>query len=308
MNEFSLIQRYFKSIPHSRRDVLFGIGDDAACLQVPSDMDLLVSTDTLVAGVHFLMDWDAYDIAVRSVNVNVSDMVAMAATPCWVSLALTMPTLDESWLQRFSRGLSDALCAHHMALVGGDTTRGPMSITLTIHGFAPKGRAIRRCGAQIGDAILVSGPLGAASMAVTPFVQAVNDKDQLVLMDKLLRPNPRVDLIETLRFHASAAIDISDGFCADLHHILEASQVGACVMLEHVPVHPLVQQHQPDRAMDFALWGGDDYEICFTVPPSSAHFFPDCYVVGVIERELGLRGQIRQGPIEELSSQGYSHF
>jgi len=311
VNEFSLINDYFNSIAPHRDDVLFGIGDDAACVRVPADMDLLVSTDTLVENVHFRSDWDAYDIAWRSVNVNVSDMAAMAALPCWVSLALTLPTFDESWLRRFSLGLSDALRDYNIALIGGDTTRGPLTITLTIHGLAPKGQAIRRSGANVGDAIVVSGALGAAAQAVVdePMVDA---HLRSILMDKLLRPRPRLDLMDLLRSHATAAIDISDGLSADLNHILNASQVGATLDLASIPVHPFVQQIQKANAIEFALSGGDDYELCFTVPLKALHYFTDaglgCCCVGMIESDPGLRAKTSTGDIVPLTVKGYSHF
>ena len=313
MNEFSLINQYFNSIQSSRDDVLLGIGDDAACLHVPSQMDLLVSTDTLVEGVHFLKEWDAYDIALRAVKVNVSDMAAMAAKPCWVTLALTLPEPDESWLQRFSAGLADTLREYDIALVGGDTTRGPLTITITIHGLAPKGRAIKRSGARVGDMILVSGNLGAAALAVQLLNEnTIANESRLVLMDKLLHPRPRVDLMDLLREHATAAIDISDGLSADLNHILEASQIGACLVLDNIPVHPLVQQIQGEKAIDLALSGGDDYELCFTVSPASLNVLNNlglgCYCIGEIESEPGLRAKTRNGESLPLHVKGYSHF
>lgn len=313
MNEFSLIDTYFNSISHHRQDVLFGIGDDAACLRVPSGMDLLVSTDTLVEGVHFLADWDAYDIARRAVNVNVSDMAAMAASPCWVTLALTMPMVDELWLKRFSLGLADALHEYNIALIGGDTTQGPLTVTLTIHGLVPKGRAVRRNGARVGDVIVVSGVLGAAAQAVALFDDhTIESRSKAILMDKLLHPAPRIDLIELLREHASSAIDISDGLSADLNHILQASRVGATLEFAAIPVHPLVQQIQKIKAVDFALSGGDDYELCFTISPGKVNYFTDagfdCYCVGVIESELGLRVRTLTGDVFPLLAKGYSHF
>jgi len=313
MNEFSLIKTYFEAIASPREDVLFGIGDDAACVQVPEDMDLLISVDTLVEGIHFLKEWDAYDIALRAVNVNVSDMVAMAATPCWITLAITLPIIDPSWLKRFSLGLSDALRFYRIALIGGDTTKGPLTISLTIHGVAPKGRAVRRKGAKAGDAIMVSGTLGAAALAVA-YLNDINldDGSKKILMDKLLCPKPRMDLIPLLRAHASAAIDISDGLTADLNHILEASQVGATLEFARIPVHPLVQQIQKENAIAFALGGGDDYEICFTLSKDAVQYFADpvlnCCCVGEIESAFGLRAKTLSGEIVPLQARGYTHF
>jgi thiamine-monophosphate kinase len=313
MSEFSLIRQYFKSIAYQREDVLLGIGDDAACLHVPNGMELLVSTDTLVEGIHFLQKWDAYDIASRAVRVNVSDMAAMAATPSWATLALTMPTADEAWLKRFSQGLANTLNYYHVALVGGDTTKGPLSITITIHGLAPSGCFIKRSGAEIGDCIVVSGYLGAAAAAVSQLnQQTIDDVSLSILMDKLLHPEPRIDLMNCLRQYATAAIDISDGLAADLNHILEASHVGACLSLDAIPVHPLVCQYLSDRALDFALNGGDDYELCFTVPPSALSALDiagfDYYCIGTIESAPGLRMKTPTGEVMPLEAKGYSHF
>lgn len=313
MNEFSLIKTYFEAIASPREDVCFGIGDDAACVQVPEGMDLLVSTDTLVEGVHFLKQWDAYDIAMRAVNVNVSDMVAMAATPCWITLAITLPTLEPSWLKRFSLGLADALRPHRIALIGGDTTKGPLTISITIHGLAPKGQAVRRKGAKAGDVIMVSGALGGAALAVLHLNDTnIDAGSKEILMDKLLHPKPRMDLIALLRAHASAAIDISDGLTADLNHILEASQVGATLEFASIPVHPLVQQTQKNNVIEFALSGGDDYEICFTLPKNAVQYFADpalnCHCVGEIESTLGLRAKTLSSEIVPLQARGYTHF
>jgi thiamine-monophosphate kinase len=317
MNEFSLIDAYFKSIPHHRKDVVFGIGDDAACLELSSGMQLLVSCDTLVEGVHFLSSWDAYDVACRAVAVNVSDIVAMGGRPCWVTLALTLPLFDESWLQSFSQGLHDALERYGVALIGGDTTRGPLSITLSIHGQVPKGKAVRRNGALPGDLIYVSGGLGGAAFAIDRSTrQSRSDVDQAILMEKLLHPVPRLDLVEAMSSFATAAIDISDGLSADLYHICLESHVGACLFLDQIPIHPLVKKYQGDKALDFALTGGDDYELCFTVSPENEapllkHLDTlglSCYWIGMIEATQGLRSKTLRGEMVTLRPRGYSHF
>ncbi|KTC86300.1 thiamine-phosphate kinase [Legionella brunensis] len=317
MDEFSLIDVFFKQPARHRRDVIYGIGDDAACVVVPHDYQLLISTDTLVAEVHFLSSWDAYDIACKAVMVNVSDMAAMGATPCWVSLALTLPELNTTWLQRFSQGLHESLARFNMALIGGDTTRGPLSMTLTIHGLVPTGRSIRRNGAEPGDRIYVSGELGAAALAVH-FLKRndIDSRDKRILMQKLQHPQPRVDLGPILQEYASAAIDISDGLSADLNHICVASQRGAFLIEEAIPVHPLVKQYQQTKATNFALSGGDDYELCFTVPPqkeeellaSLAKHGLNCYPIGTIEEKTGLRLKQINGKLKTFPPRGYSHF
>lgn len=317
MNEFSLIDQFFKTLTIKRSDVLFGIGDDAACLQIPQGNNVLVSTDTLVSGIHFLPEWEPYDIACKAVMVNVSDMAAMAAEPCWVTLAITLPEMDLPWLESFTRGLNDSLKKFNIALIGGDTTHGPLSITLTIMGLAPHGQAVKRDGAKPGDVIFVSGQLGAAALAVQ-FLneQNVSQKDTDELMQKLLHPEPRVDLKTILRSYASSAIDISDGLSADLSHICVASGVGACLINEAIPIHPLLNKYLADQAVDLALTGGDDYELCFTVSAQILDSFLNdlkranltCYPIGVIEEEHGLRIKSSDNICKELKPKGYSHF
>lgn len=313
MDEFGLIGRFFQSMQHHRTDVVLGIGDDAACLNVPAGQQLLVSCDTLVAGVHFCQDWDAYDIAYKAVMVNVSDIAAMAGTPCWLTLALTLPAIDVPWLQRFSEGIHDSLRRFNIALIGGDTTRGPLSMTLTIHGLVPTERAVRRSGAKPYDKIYVTGELGAAALAVEFITNNNHDEiDMAVVLDKLQHPQPRVDYRSYLEAYATSAIDISDGLSADLNHICVASRVGARLDLEQIPVHPLVKKYKTNRALDFALSGGDDYELCFTVSPadeavllrSLAEAGLSCYLIGEIEAGSGLKA--RAG--EKLSPMGYQHF
>lgn len=314
MDEFSLINTFFKSISFQRKDVIFGIGDDAACLTVPEGMQLLVSCDTLIADVHFLSSWDAYDIAYKAVMVNVSDIAAMGGTPSWLTLALTLPSNDEQWLRRFSQGLHDSLNQYHIALIGGDTTRGSLSITLTIHGLIPTGKAVRRNGASPGDIIYVSGELGGAALAVTH--EDLEPHDKTILMKKLQRPTPRIDLTQDLRAFATSAIDISDGFSADLHHICEESRVGATLDLAAIPLHPLVRKYEKNKALAFALSGGDDYELCFTVAPhdekgllnSLSRAGISCYRVGVMDEKSGLRGKALNGELIELTIKGYQHF
>ena len=317
MDEFSLINTFFKSISHHRDDVIVGIGDDAACLKISQGMDLVVSCDTLVEGIHFLSEWDPADIAYKAVMVNVSDMAAMGATPCWVTLALTLPSGDDVFLERFSQGLQRALKEYNIALIGGDTTRGPLTITLTIHGMLPSGQAVRRSGAVIGDLIYVSGELGAAALAVENLTSNdISGADKAVIMKKLLHPYPRIDLGCHLRDLSTAAIDISDGLNADLYHICDASQVGACLNLEAIPVHPLVKKYRGLTSLDFALSGGDDYELCFTVSPkkeqqllnSLAQSSLSIYPIGVIDEGQGIRIKTSLGEISPLPRRGYRHF
>lgn len=317
MNEFSLIEHFFQSIPSSRQEVKLGIGDDAAIIDVPEGMELLVSSDTLVANTHFLPEWDAFDIAYKAVMVNVSDIAAMGGEPCWISLSLTLPMLESAWLSRFSNGLKTAVQQHHLALIGGDTTQGPLSISITIHGFAPKGTSVRRSGAQPGDNVYISGVLGGAALAVKHLhTESLSFKDKAILMEKLNRPKPRVDLADILRCFASAAIDISDGLSSDLNHICTASGVRAELDLKLIPVHPLVTHYQVNDPIDFALNGGDDYELCFTVPYEKEPFLLEalrknsipCYAVGKILPGSGLWAKDKQGKTSPINIAGYQHF
>ncbi|MBA2657926.1 MAG: thiamine-phosphate kinase [Tatlockia sp.] len=317
MNEFSLIDKYFKSSANVRDEVIFGLGDDAACLEVPPGKQLLISTDTLVAEVHFLSSWNPYDIACKAVRVNVSDIAAMAAKPCWLTLALTLPELDQAWLARFSQGLHDSLKLYDLALIGGDTTHGPLSMTLGIFGLVASNKALRRNGAKPGDRIYVSGDLGAAALAVVFLAENnLEAAERKLLQRKLRYPNPRVDLVDSLQECASSAIDISDGLSADLNHICEASNLGACLKAETIPIHPLVKKYQADHALNFALSGGDDYELCFTIPLEKEQRFLAlveklqlrCYSIGQMEEKPGLRMMTEAGEISELQPKGYSHF
>lgn len=309
VNEFSIIDRFFKNQAMQDPSVIIGIGDDAACLDIPDRHQLLVSTDTLVQGVHFLKEWDAYDIAWRSVMVNVSDIAAMGGVPRWVSLALCLPDYCETWLSRFAQGLASALQCYQIVLIGGDTTRGPLTITLTIQGTVLANQAISRSGAKVGDGIWVSGELGAAALAVSllPDGPALL-KDKKALMDKLLHPVPRLDLNTLLHQYASAAIDISDGLAADLYHICERSGVGASIHLADIPIHPLVKKYQVNP-LEMALSGGDDYELCFCAAKefSAQIRSQGCYYIGTIEQEPGLRAFVN-GSIIDLPAKGYSHF
>ncbi|HCA89206.1 MAG: thiamine-phosphate kinase [Legionellaceae bacterium] len=316
MNEFALIDTYFKPNTYHDAHILLGIGDDAACLSVPTGYDLVVSTDTLVADVHFCTNWDAFDIAWKALMVNLSDIAAMGATPYWVSLALTLPVVDKLWLKRFAQGLHAGCQRYNVSLIGGDTTKGPLTLTITVQGLVPHQRFISRKHAQIGDGIWVSGMLGGAALAVehvkTPFLAP---KDQTILNDLLMHPRPRVNLAPILQDFASAAIDVSDGLGADLLHICQASHTGALLQLENLPIHPLVQKYKPKDAIPFALNGGDDYELCFTVPyrreaafkTALAAYQIPCTRIGEITEHLGLQGQ--QGlEIKPLIPQGYQHF
>ncbi|WP_312831127.1 thiamine-phosphate kinase [Pantoea eucrina] len=268
--EFELIARYFNRVTSSRRDVEKGIGDDCALLNVPDKQTLAISTDTLVAGVHFLRDIHPADLGYKALAVNLSDLAAMGADPAWLTLALTLPEVDETWLAGFSDSLFELLDYYDMQLIGGDTTRGPLSLTLGIHGLVPVGRALKRSGAKPGDWIYVTGTLGdsAAGLSLLQHHHRLDDPAvHEVLIKRHLRPMPRVLQGQALRSLATSAIDISDGLISDLGHILTASRAGARLNLDALPLSATLRDHfAPEQVLRWALSGGEDYELCFTVP------------------------------------------
>jgi len=268
--EFELITRYFDRVTSSRRDVEKGIGDDCALLTLPEKQTLAISTDTLVEGVHFLRDIHPADLGYKALAVNLSDLAAMGADPAWLTLALTLPAVNEAWLKDFSHSLFELLDYYNMQLIGGDTTRGPLSMTLGIHGLVPQGKALKRSGARLGDWIYVTGTLGdsAAGLALLQHRMQVNDPvAHEALIKRHLRPVPRILQGQALRALASAAIDLSDGLISDLRHILQASECGARLNLDALPLSGVLRQHfAPEQALGWALSGGEDYELCFTVP------------------------------------------
>lgn len=268
--EFSLIARYFDRVSSSRRDVETGIGDDCALLTVAEKQTLAISTDTLVSGIHFLPDIDPRDLGYKALAVNLSDLAAMGADPAWLTLAITLPEVDESWLEAFSDSLFEQLDYYDMQLIGGDTTRGPLSMTLGIHGLVPAGRALKRSGARPGDWIYVTGTPGdsAAGLAILQDRLVVKDSAQAAyLKQRHLRPTPRILHGQALRDLASSAIDLSDGLISDLGHILKASGCGARIDLDAMPYSPALKTNvSAELALQWALSGGEDYELCFTVP------------------------------------------
>lgn len=269
MAEFALIGLIRSRCAVARADVVLGIGDDAALLAVPPGQRLAVSTDTLVAGVHFPHDAHAFDIGWKALAVNLSDLAAMGAEPAWATLALTLPGADARWVDEFADGFSALARAHDVALVGGDTTQGPLSITVTIHGFVPEGAALMRSGARIGDGVYVTGTLGDAAAGLRQaLAKTVGDPH---LLERLHRPTPRVAQGLVLRGLATACIDISDGLVADLGHVCDASGVGAELDADTLPASPaLVAAFGAAARREIQLAGGDDYELCFTLADAHA--------------------------------------
>jgi thiamine-monophosphate kinase len=318
LGEFELIERFFARVGVQRRDVSLGIGDDAALVRVPAGTELVVSVDTIIAGVHFPAATAPADVGYRALAVNLSDIAAMGATPAWATLALTLPAAEESWLEGFCAGFFGLARAHDVMLIGGDTTSGPLSITVQIMGHVPIGKALLRSGARAGDLIVVSGHVGEAAAGLELLEQraATDQRYRDRLVARFLRPEPRVALGLALRDVASAAIDISDGLGADLTHILEASGVGARLELDSLPIsEALAACFDSQRALELAFGGGDDYELCVTVPAQRAQLLTEIAAssgcpltrVGVIEAQPGLRS-ILKGVAVTPVQRGFQHF
>ncbi|HSB97985.1 MAG TPA: thiamine-phosphate kinase [Spongiibacteraceae bacterium] len=322
IGEFELIAKYFAPLGNianseTQSRINLGIGDDAALLNPRKDHQLAISVDTLVAGVHFPVGGDARLIAHKALRSNLSDLAAMAATPLAYTLALTLPALDEPWLANFSEGLREIAEEFQITLIGGDTTRGAqLVITIQIIGEVPTGKALTRSGAQPGDIIFVTGTLGDARAAldILAVPQDRATTEQQYLLDRYYRPTPRLSFAQTLRGIATAAIDISDGLAADLGHILKASGVGAEVRLMQLPLSDallnLTNAHQ------YALSGGDDYELCFTAAPEHAEKIQALSTqaatrvteIGRITENSGLVVRDINGKQIALTDTGYTHF
>jgi thiamine-monophosphate kinase len=272
LGEFDLIRRFFMRPPSTSltpSGVIVGIGDDAAVLDVPAGNQLVAAVDTILEGRHFLPRTDPRSIGHRALAVNLSDMAAMGATPAWATLALSMPSVDAVWLQGFAAGLLELCDAHQVALVGGDTTRGPLTVSVQMMGFVPRGTALLRSGAQAGDLIVVTGSLGdaGAGLAYSSAVPAsVPDEAMRSLVERFEYPTPRVAMGIAARGIASAAMDLSDGLVGDLPKLAQASGLGAIVAIEKLPLSAALRAAATQRqARDWALSAGDDYELLFTV-------------------------------------------
>ncbi|MDA8478738.1 thiamine-phosphate kinase [Citrobacter sp. Awk 4] len=318
--EFSLIARYFDRVRSSRFDVETGIGDDCALLNIPEKQTLAISTDTLVAGNHFLPDIDPADLAYKALAVNLSDLAAMGANPAWLTLALTLPDVNETWLAAFSDSLFEQLNYYDMQLIGGDTTRGPLSMTLGIHGYVPTGRALKRSGAKPGDWIYVTGTPGdsAAGLAILQNrLQVTEAKDAEYLLKRHLRPTPRILIGQALRDLASSAIDLSDGLISDLGHIVTASGCGARVEVDALPYSTAFSRHvAPEQALRWALSGGEDYELCFTVPEINRGALDVAIgqlgvpftCIGQMSADVEGMNFVRDGNPVTFDWKGYDHF
>ena len=321
MTEQILIRNYFMRTKGSRPDVILGIGDDCALLKPMIDHELAVSTDTLVAGIHFLENTAPEDIGYRALAVNLSDLAAMGATPAWVSLALCLPkeNNNDSWMRSFTQGFFELLDTTNAELIGGNLSGGPLVITAQVFGWIPTGQALRRSGAQPGDTIYVTGTLGDAGLALKNLKEnySLNVPDREFIWQRFYRPEARLAVGTTLRGIANAAIDVSDGLAADLGHILEASHVGATLFADDLPLSTALKNNTTrEEQIRLALTAGDDYELCFTVAPEQEQKLKqvfntiDCRysAVGKIEKLPGCRCIHKNGAVFSLQSTGFDHF
>lgn len=271
MSEFELIARFFDR-PQVRDSLLkLGVGDDCALLAPPAGQTLAVSSDMLVEGRHFFPGADSEKLGHKALAVNLSDLAAMGARPVAFTLALALPSADENWLAGFARGMFALADAEGIRLIGGDTTRGPLNICITVMGSVPEDQALRRDAARVGDDLWVSGTLGDARLALEALQGKITLPPSLLALaeERLHRPMPRCALGLALRGIANAAIDVSDGLLGDLGHILSRSQLGAKIHAASLPVGPVLAQQMADGQADYALNGGDDYELCFTAAPAN---------------------------------------
>jgi thiamine-monophosphate kinase len=316
MGEFEIIARYFTR-PTRDADVVLGIGDDAAVLAV--DGLTAVTVDTLVPGVHFPDGLAPHLLGHRLMAVNLSDLAAMGARPRWCTLALTMPKSDELWLDGFSRGLFELAERFGVSLVGGNLARGPLNLTLQLMGSVERDSFLTRGGGHVGDDVYVTGTLGDSSAGITLIKERAatpQGSAAAALKERFYRPMPRVGAGLALRFLATAAIDISDGLIADLTHVCKASGCGATLDVERVPISAeLLSLFPPQEALAHALGGGDDYELCFTAPPSrAAEVEAALEAAGTPVRRIGqlVAGQNvvcrRDGESYEPALRGYRHF
>lgn len=320
--EFDLIELIRRHAGQTRDDVRVGIGDDAAVLAVPAGHELAVAIDTLVEGVHFPRGTAPADIGWKALAVNLSDLAAMGASPAWALLALTMPGADTAFVEGLAEGFARLAQPHRLALVGGDTTRGPLTISVAVHGFVPPGQALTRAGARAGDVVLVTGTLGDAAAGLHAVQHPPRDDDnraglRAFLSERLNRPTPRLAAGAALRGQATACIDISDGLLADLGHICTASGVGAEIEAAWLPrSSALLELYDETTALHFALSGGDDYELCFTAPVARvadlqaglARLGCGATKIGRIVEGAGVRVRDADGSWLATHRPGWEHF
>lgn len=320
MKEFNVIENFFKAKSIQRKDVIIGIGDDGAVTHIPQGQALVTTTDTLISGVHFLADASPHAIAQKAIAVNLSDLAAMGAEPAWISLSLCLPEVDETWLEAFSSGLQEHAEYYSVQLIGGDTVKGPLAITITAQGFVPFNQALTRSKAKPGDSVYVTGTLGDAGLGlhIAQKKCVVDDQQhQEFLLNRLNYPTPRLSVGTSLRRIASACIDISDGLVSDLKHILNASQCGATIHVDKLPMSKALKESVTfGQAIDYALSAGDDYELLFTVSEeqkghlettlASANVHATC--IGQLNGNAGKLDLRKTDKPYAYNVKGYEHF
>jgi thiamine-monophosphate kinase len=319
LSEFELIDRFFSRSGETRTDVVLGVGDDAAVLECPPGSQLIAAIDSLVEAVHFPVGSPARSIGHRALAVNLSDLAAMGAQPAWALLALALPAADEAWLGEFSAGLDALARQHGVALVGGDTTGGTLCVTVQVLGFVPRGAALTRSGGRPGDAVFVSGTTGdsAAGLLLEQSQLALPDAAQAQwLLERFRYPTPRVSLGLALRGQASACIDVSDGLLGDCARLAHASGCGVSLDYQALPVSAALRAAVgEERARELALTGGEDYELCFTVPQARLGEFANrCPAadfgwsrIGTLTGQPGAR-VLRGETVMQVSPRGFDHF
>lgn len=314
LGEFELIRRFFTR-PIRRPDVLLGVGDDCALLRPPMGKSVAMTVDTLVEGMHFIAGTDPEKLGHKCLAVNLSDLSAMGATPAWVSLAITLPQSDETWLTAFAKGFLGLADQFGVELVGGDTTRGPLSITVQALGFLAEDDALHRSGARVGDGIYLTGDLGLAGLGLE-ILLGRTDVAAKEAVDRLERPQPRVQAGQALAGFANACIDVSDGLAADLGHMLDGSGVGATLDWTALPLPGAIRRYIAKGGDEWMpLRAGDDYELCFTVSADREDelatrmdgFGCSCVRIGRIDRERGLRLR-KDRRVFAISASGFQHF
>ncbi len=314
MGEFELIRKHFLPVASAAPNaaLLLGPGDDCAIQRIPADQDLVFSIDTMVEGIHFPESYPPEFLGWRALAAATSDLAAMAAEPVCFTLALTLPLADDQWLAEFSRGLARASRAFGLALAGGDTTRGPLTVSVQVHGTVPRDQGLTRSGARAGDLVCVSGALGDAGAALDFLGEAAPEPDAQQLLERYHHPQPQLQLGKSLTGVASAAIDISDGLVADLGHILEASGVGATIDPALIPLSPALRQLKGKEALRYALYAGDDYQLCVTIPEERWSQAPSVLrdqltVIGEIDRPVGLHWAAGS-EVTPSADSGFDHF
>lgn len=308
LSEFSLIQRFFTQQRVANPSTRLGIGDDCALLAIPDGYELAVTTDTMVENVHFFAGTDPELLGHKLLAVNLSDLAAMGAKPMSVTLALTLPKVDEAWLAAFAQGFLKLAERHAVDLIGGDTTSGPMTLTVQAMGLVPKGQALRRSAARPGDFIYMTGCLGDAGLGLKINL-GYNCADPEAALTRFDRPDPQVEAGQALIGIANACIDLSDGLAGDLGHILEQSNVGACLDWDALPLSKAVRDYINETG-DWAmpLTAGDDYQLCFTVSPDQVDQLTiPARKIGIIESQSGLRLN-KAGTVQPLEVKGFEHF